>query len=446
MTKIRLNTQVQWVAPAGSTIDADLYKYSIETSIKNLITNNSFETDLSGWISKYWATLARVTSEFYAWVASMQVSWAYPASAIYTYSWKNNTRYTVSCYIKWTAWHNVSLTAEQAGYPVSNIILNWSWQRVELSFVSNSTSISFSIRDTTDGTNTIYVDAVQLEEWTITASAFTTTQWNLTVALKNYLWQDPSATTPVKVQIWDTIRTITSALNDYIWAWLNVYNAWSSELKTKEIDYFVYLWYRTSDWTVRMWISRIPYATKIWDFDWNINNEKFFSLKYLWFLSDTDKVVNIWRFNAILSAWPWYTWSLPSTSDIRNYPIFETRDIDCAFVPNWSWWTIWNVTNSSYQYKIIGNMCFFSLYGRIDKWSLTWDFWFKLPFTNKKPDCFYNAFLWTILWDTKATNLASLNKIQWNQLTIVKTSYSAGLLWSDIPADADFSASWFYFI
>ena len=65
--------------------------------------------------------------------------------------------------------------------------------------------------------------------------------WNLTVALKNYLWQDPSPQYPVKIQIWNEIRIITSALSVTRNAWTNLFNAGSSELATKEIDYFVYL-------------------------------------------------------------------------------------------------------------------------------------------------------------------------------------------------------------
>lgn len=36
---------------------------------------------------------------------------------------------------------------------------------------------------------------------------------NMTVALKNYEGNDPTSTKPVKIQIGDTVRTITSALS-----------------------------------------------------------------------------------------------------------------------------------------------------------------------------------------------------------------------------------------
>lgn len=244
--------------------------------------------------------------------------------------------------------------------------------------------------------------------------------WNLTVALKNYLWQNPSVAVPVKVQIGDTVRTITSALGDYTWAWINVYNAWSSELATKEIDFFVYLWYRTSDWTVRMWISRISYATKVWDFHWAVNNEKFCSLKYLWFLSDTDKATNIWRFNAILSdSWSGYQWSIPATSVIINYPIFETREllytpqITCSWSMTFTWASYKNT------YLISWKQCIVNIW--ID-WTTSWTqsahIITSLPFS---PFDTSNSLRWVIRWSNNANIISTTyyltDKIYWEATT-----------------------------
>ena len=150
--------------------------------------------------------------------------------------------------------------------------------------------------------------------------------WNLTVALKNYLWQSPSVTTPVKVQIWDTVRTITSALILTLNSWNNYFNAWSSELATKEIDYFVYI-ISDMNWSWNVWISisRIPYWITREDFDFTFSsNEKF--MNWLYYSAVWTKVVNIWRFNAILSAWPSYTWSIPATSVIINRPDYWLKE------------------------------------------------------------------------------------------------------------------------
>jgi hypothetical protein len=87
---------------------------------------------------------------------------------------------------------------------------------------------------------------------------------NLTVALKNYLGADPSASAPVKYKDSNgVIRTITSALSWTDNAGINYANAGSAELATKEIDFFVYLNFRTSNSTFYIGYSRYPNANYV---------------------------------------------------------------------------------------------------------------------------------------------------------------------------------------
>ena len=197
--------------------------------------------------------------------------------------------------------------------------------------------------------------------------------WNLTVALKNYLWQDPSVTTPVKVQIWDTVRTITSALILTLNSWNNYFNAWSSELATKEIDYFVYI-ISDMNWSWNVWISisRIPYWITREDFDFTFSsNEKF--MNWLYYSAVWTKVINIGRFSAILSAGAWYTWSTPSAwFQVINHPIFNTKKLEYTAQIIWTWW--WNASSVVLNcfYKIIWTQCYLTMTWSFTKNTLTW--------------------------------------------------------------------------
>lgn len=145
---------------------------------------------------------------------------------------------------------------------------------------------------------------------------------NLTVALKNYEGNDPTVTKPVKVQIWGVVRTIISALSTSVNAGANVFNAGSTELATKEIDYFVYLF--MSGASVDISFSRIPNGNIREDFNYTFPTYENF-MGGLYFLSAGTPVVNIGRFNAILSAGAGYTWSIPAKSIIINSPILENQ-------------------------------------------------------------------------------------------------------------------------
>jgi len=165
---------------------------------------------------------------------------------------------------------------------------------------------------------------------------------NLKVELLNYLGATPSATAPVKIQNQDwTIRTITSscsatiASNDYYH-----FNAGSTELATKEIDYCVYI--GKFGWPL---ISRLYHYRKISDGNlwWEsaISNTGWFS--------GTDTFVPIWRFNAIKASWTSGNWSIPATSIIINSPIYFSLPKD--WTPTINAGTSTGITNVFSKYN-----------------------------------------------------------------------------------------------
>jgi len=149
---------------------------------------------------------------------------------------------------------------------------------------------------------------------------------NLTLALKTKAGNDPSLSDPVYVMINGTLRIITSALSVTKNAGTNWFAAGSSELATKEIDYFVYLGYNATDGVV-IGFSRIPYATLYSDFSATTTNEKYCAISTITNATAGDDYVNIGRFAATLSAGAGYTWSVPTytTKNLIQRPIFETR-------------------------------------------------------------------------------------------------------------------------
>lgn len=173
---------------------------------------------------------------------------------------------------------------------------------------------------------------------------------NLTVALKNYLWNDPTPTAPVKIMIGGVVRTITSALSFTKNSGTNWLNLWSAELATKEVDLFPYLLWETTSSSVKLFVLRFPSANTIADITWSVTNEKWI---IDWWITQvlTDPVVNIGRFNATLSAGAGYTWSIPATSVIVNKPINETRWLD--FNSNIIWFS--SLFVSDWKYKLSYN-------------------------------------------------------------------------------------------
>ena len=154
----------------------------------------------------------------------------------------------------------------------------------------------------------------------------------ITVAIKTLAGTDPSSSDPVYIRIGDTLRTISAALTVSKADGTNWFNAGSSELATKEIDYFVYLGYNTTDGVV-IGFSRIPGATQYGDFSTTSTNEKYCAISTITNAASTDYYENVGRFAATLSAGAGYTWSVPTytAANLIQRPIYETRLL--SYVP-----------------------------------------------------------------------------------------------------------------
>jgi hypothetical protein len=172
---------------------------------------------------------------------------------------------------------------------------------------------------------------------------------NLTVAIKDMSGNDPSASNPLLFRVGNTDYSLEAATSVTKNAGTNWCNAGSSELKTLEVDYFVYAIGETgASAGLKFGFSRIPYATTMNDFVNTAANEKYIAGNWTNF-NATDAVVNIGRFNAINSGSASYNWSIPATSVIINYPITETRWLN--WLPTWANLTVGNATQVAI-YKI----------------------------------------------------------------------------------------------
>jgi len=195
---------------------------------------------------------------------------------------------------------------------------------------------------------------------------------NLTVAISTSSSSqvDPTASNPVYVWIGNTLRSITGAMNSSIPDGFNTFNSGSSELATKEIDYFVYAQWDNSENTVNIGFSRIPYARISTDFvannESNGTNEKYFRKTGADLtLQTTDLFVNIGRFAATLSASPSHNWSVPSftSANLIQEPIYESRVLN--WQPTYSasgsmTWT--SVTTTRAFYKLQNDIVHIEIY------------------------------------------------------------------------------------
>lgn len=182
---------------------------------------------------------------------------------------------------------------------------------------------------------------------------------NLTVALKGLDGNDPSAGNPVYVRIGDTVRAITSALSVTKNAGTNWFNAGSSGLATKEIDYFVYLGYNATDGVV-IGFSRIPDGREYDSFSATTTDEKYCAISTITNAAAGDDYVNIGRFAATLSAGAGYTWSVPTftNKNLIQHPIFETRWL--SWQPTYSGngsMTYTSVSTTIAKYKVRPQVC-----------------------------------------------------------------------------------------
>ena len=175
---------------------------------------------------------------------------------------------------------------------------------------------------------------------------------HLTVAIKGLDGNDPSASNPVYIRIGDTVRTITSALSVTKNAGTNWCNSGSSELATREVDYFVYLGYNATDGVV-IGFSRIPFANRYDGFSNTSTNPKYCAISTISNATAADSYENIGRFVAILSAGAGYTWSVPTftTDNLIQKPIYETRSLQ--YLPTYTGFS--SPPTNTINYKIIGN-------------------------------------------------------------------------------------------
>lgn len=191
----------------------------------------------------------------------------------------------------------------------------------------------------------------------------TDTGSGLNVAIKTLAGTDPSATNPVYCRIGDTVRSITSALSRTLADGTNWFNSGSSELATKEVDYFVYLVYDINvNNLVNIAFARVPYGSLVSDFNSTTTNATYLA-GYTNF-NTTDEVENIGRFAATLSAGTGYTWSVPTFtgSNLIQRPIFESRML--TWTPTFSavspmTWT--SVSINTIGYRIRGTMIYILL-------------------------------------------------------------------------------------
>jgi hypothetical protein len=102
--------------------------------------------------------------------------------------------------------------------------------------------------------------------------------------------------------------------------------------------------------------------------------------------SINDPVVNIGRFNAILSAGWAYTWSIPATSVIVNSPVYKARTSQALPQLFWTttFWTGQTYSDRFCDYTIKGNELHFVIaIAASSFWTASWFLGITLPFQPK---------------------------------------------------------------
>lgn len=207
----------------------------------------------------------------------------------------------------------------------------------------------------------------------------------ITVALKTLAGNDPSSSDPVYVRIGDTVRTITSALSKSNADGTNYMNAGSSELATKEIDYFVHIGWNASNNTPFIGWARIPCSSIANIASYNTIDEKSLMCSQ----TSADGLVNadymevVGRFAATLSAGAGYTWSVPAYTALNliQHPIYESRWLDYVPQTTASAGTWGNQVGRSGNYQVRGDTIFYSGYNSGTTSSTPQNLRLSLPFT-----------------------------------------------------------------
>ncbi len=187
----------------------------------------------------------------------------------------------------------------------------------------------------------------------------------ITVAIKTLADADPSESDPVFVRIGDSVQTVITPLSVSKADGTNWFNAGSTELATKEVDYFVYLGYNATD-GVTIGFARIPSATQYGDFSATTTNEKYCAISTITNAASTDYYENIGRFAATLSATAAFTWTVPTytASNLIQRPIYETRWLDCLPVITVSGGTAPTYSSSVYKYRAVYDRVHYTLNNR----------------------------------------------------------------------------------
>ena len=159
------------------------------------------------------------------------------------------------------------------------------------------------------------------------------TSGTIRVDLKTSAIAVPSLTDKIVLRIGEDRREVTSEQVVTLTSGTNWFNAGSSELTNRSIDYFVYAIWEAAQSAVRIGISRIPYAKTMADFSSTNTNEKYIAGNYSAFTS-TDEVENIGRVSFTKTALNGH-WN--NDSIVINRPIFKTRRL--IYAPTWVGWT-----------------------------------------------------------------------------------------------------------
>lgn len=190
---------------------------------------------------------------------------------------------------------------------------------------------------------------------------------NITLAVKGRDGNDPSTSNPVFVIINAKVRAITAALYITLNAGTNWFNAGSSELATKEIDWFPMLAWISASSEVAIGFARFPYGSVGGDFSATSTNEKYAAWKKgsnsAATVASTDDVQVIGRFAATLSASASYNWSVPTftNANLIHYPVYETRELSWTPTLARSGGAYSNAPTLTYaNYQIIGRRLFYS--------------------------------------------------------------------------------------
>jgi len=143
----------------------------------NLLTNPSFETDTSGWVSSGSPTLSRSTVRAQDGVASLLVTWPAAAGTFVATTVGNlvsGTTYTASAYVWVPAGHPaVQLRIAGIVSGAASTVTN-GWQRITVTWTATAASHDLRIQPVTTPTagQQVWVDAAQVEEGA-TPSAYT---------------------------------------------------------------------------------------------------------------------------------------------------------------------------------------------------------------------------------------------------------------------------------